>query len=245
MSCGYFSFFFLYKNELLDELRVYAAFDLMQQRSLFYTSLGNLIKQLAKGVLEVRIENQWLQGSIRMTMRKRGNRSLWFSISWLRAAFPYSHLEDEDELEEIPAQKLSTLFGKLKRQRRQLWVWRGLTLLLAMGLSIDLIARNNLVRLAGQADVQSSTVHDVHMQCGNNTKSAISRGCQFHLLSNSWLPGRCEVDRSEGVIASALNIDTMEHEQSTFKAWRDPAGESEITDVGNQTAMLDSLWIRC
>lgn len=148
---------------------------------------------------------------------------------FIHKAFEYSELGGNDD-PDSPTQSL-IIQRQWQDHRRSLWRWRCATVLLTAALVI--IGFKNFassvldnVRIAPK-DVTSDVVHDVHMNCGNTTKSALSRGCTFHPLSNRWLPGRCNPDHAEAAIISALNLDGL---KTPFRFWLDPAGQDEITD---------------
>lgn len=173
------------------------------------------------------------------------NSRTLLSPSWFYNAFRYS-MVNEDDLEPDAPMQVPRMRRELERRRRSVWIWRSVAALFAMVLLLVEVKNYGIL---ATADVTSSTVHDVHMQCGDTTRSAIARGCQFHPLSNRWLPGRCRIDRSEAAIASALNTDL--EEKQPFKVWLDPAGKTEITDVSELiiapllTCLTTNSWISC
>lgn len=175
--------------------------------------------------------------------RTNPTRTTWSALPhWLRGAFGYRKLDGADdyadEAEEDPDLETSLHLQSLRRRlghqhRRSLWTWRALACLLTLLLALREAQHRSGIfkRPGGSTDITSPTVHDVHMRCGDDTRSALARGCRYHPLSNGWLPARCRVDRAEAVIATALNLDAGE--KQPFKIWLDPAGREEVTDVSN------------
>lgn len=167
--------------------------------------------------------------------RTNSRSTTWPALLWLRGAFGYRKLDGADYTDEDPdletSLHLQRLRRQLGRQRRSLWTWRWLAALLTVLLVAREMQHHGVFK---PADITSPTVHDVHMSCGDDIRSALARGCQYHPLSNSWLPARCRVDRTEAVIATALNLDA--DEKQPFKVWLDPAGKEEVADVSKNTS---------
>jgi hypothetical protein len=138
-----------------------------------------------------------------------------------RTSHRYSGLNN-DENDEIDAPFEQLLLRQLSKQKLSTWRWRCIASLLVVTIAV-LGATSILPTFLASHDSTWTAAQHLPMSCGNSTEEATSRECQYHSLSNRWLPRRCDVSLAKQAVMEAVN-----HEE--FQFWHDPTGESEITD---------------
>lgn len=104
----------------------------------------------------------------------------------------------------------------MRAQKRSIRKWRLVTIILSS--TTIALATYSLFSTTRHGISPTYPEDDTYKSCGSSTSTALDRGCDYHPLSHSWLPGQCNIS----LATEAVNFDSEVLPKEEF--WLDQKG---------------------
>lgn len=162
-------------------------------------------------------------------------RGMLGMFKWSDAAGDYSSVDNEDRHDSDYSS--NDLLDIVRKQRALLRRWRLVTLVCASAALIFLLLNAVQLNRARALVLPAQTGPD--LPCGATTSVALSRNCDYHPLSHSWLPSECNVS----VAREAVTLASEGLQDTAGQFWLDKKGSKKVTsDDWNSVEMVTPVW---